>query len=41
MPLLELIESRLHCGLPLEQLEQYQYKPETGSDEMDGTQTTI
>lgn len=41
LPLLELIESRLHCGLPLEQLEQYQYKPETGSDEMDGTQTTI
>lgn len=40
MPLLELIESRLHCGIPLEQLEQYLQRPESMSDN-DGTQTTI
>ncbi|ENO89790.1 GGDEF domain-containing response regulator [Thauera linaloolentis] len=41
MPLFELIESRLHCGLPIEQLERYQYRSDTGSGDVDGTQTTI
>lgn len=41
MPLFELIESRLHCGLPIEQLERYQYGSDAGSGRMDGTQTTI
>jgi diguanylate cyclase (GGDEF)-like protein len=41
MPLFELIESRLHCGLPIEQLERYQYGTDGGSGGMDGTQTTI
>ena len=41
MPLLELIESRLHCGLPLEQLQRYQYGADAGSDDKDGTRTTI
>lgn len=32
LPLLELVESRLHCGLPLEHLKQYEKGPAVGSD---------
>lgn len=40
MPLFELIESRIHCGLPLEQLERYQYRADTGRNHSDGVQTS-
>lgn len=36
LPLLELMESRLHCGLPLEQLKKYTYRAETGRSDADG-----
>ncbi len=41
MPLLDLIESRLHCGLPLKQLERYQHRAEVGSGDSDGIQPAI
>ncbi|MDX9838182.1 MAG: diguanylate cyclase, partial [Azoarcus sp.] len=41
LPLLELLESRLHCGLPLEQLKQYDKGRVSGSDDMEGTQTSV
>ncbi|AWI78046.1 MAG: diguanylate cyclase response regulator [Betaproteobacteria bacterium HGW-Betaproteobacteria-13] len=41
LPLLELIESRLQCGLPLEQLKQYDKGRVSGSDDMEGTQTSV
>lgn len=41
LPLFELIESRLHCGLPLKQLQQFQLGAETGGGDGEGTQTTV
>ena len=41
LPLLELIESRLQCGLPLEQLKQYDKGRVSGSDDTEGTQTSV
>ncbi|MDO9599821.1 MAG: response regulator [Azoarcus sp.] len=40
-PLLALIESRLHCGLPLEQLKKYDKGPRFGNDDTEGTQTFV
>ncbi|PLX77832.1 MAG: diguanylate cyclase response regulator [Azoarcus sp.] len=41
LPLLELMESRLQCGLPLEQLKQYDKGRVSGSDDTEGTQTSV
>ncbi len=41
MPLFDLIESQLHCGLPLKQLERYQFGAQTGGGDGEGTQTTV
>lgn len=41
LPLLELLESRLHCGLPLEQLKKYDKGLAFGSDDPEGTQTSV
>ncbi|MBR0568464.1 diguanylate cyclase [Azoarcus sp. L1K30] len=40
LPLLELVESRLHCGLPLEHLKQYGKGPAVGSDGAEGGQSS-
>lgn len=41
LPLLELMESRLQCGLPLELLKQYDKGRVSGSDDTEGTQTSV
>ncbi len=41
IPLLELVESRLHCGLPLGQLKQFHKSAAAGSDDSEATQTSI
>lgn len=38
-PLLELIESRLHCGIPLQALKKHDRRAGAGNDETGGTQT--
>lgn len=41
MPLLELLESRLHCGLPIAQLKQIENRTGGHGDDLDVTQTHI
>lgn len=41
MPLFELVESRLHCGLPLAQLEQFHKEAGAGSDDGGAGQTSV
>jgi len=41
MPLLELLESRLHCGFPIARLKQIENKTGSGGDDLDVTQTHI
>lgn len=40
LPLLELIESRLHCGIPLGELKKYDKESGSGNDEAEGTRTS-
>ncbi|MFC5767934.1 GGDEF domain-containing response regulator [Thauera sinica] len=41
LPLLELLESRLHCGFPIAQLKQMQNKTGSRGDDLDVAQTHI
>ncbi len=41
MPLFELVESRLHCGLPLGQLQLFQKGAGAGSDDGEAAQTSV
>lgn len=41
LPLLELMESRLKCGLPLELLKKYEEGRATGSEDKEGTQSSF
>ena len=41
LPLLELLESRLHCGFPIAQLKQIEKKTGSRGDDLDVTQTHI
>lgn len=41
LPLLELVESRLHCGLPLEHLKQYDKGAAAGSDGTEGKSGSV
>jgi diguanylate cyclase (GGDEF)-like protein len=41
MPLLELLETRLHCGLPIAQLKKLDKNAGLGGDDLDVTQTHI
>ncbi|QDF98584.1 diguanylate cyclase response regulator [Azoarcus sp. DD4] len=40
LPLLELIESRVHCGIPLGALKKYDKESGPGNDEAEGTRTS-
>lgn len=40
LPLLELIESRVHCGIPLGVLKKYDKESGPGNDEAEGTRTS-
>ncbi|NMG46765.1 diguanylate cyclase [Azoarcus communis] len=40
-PLLQLVESHLHCGLPLVQLKQYEKGSGADNDDLEGTRTSI
>ncbi|THF60501.1 GGDEF domain-containing response regulator [Pseudothauera rhizosphaerae] len=41
LPLLELVESRLHCGMPLDALRQHASEAASSGEETDFTRTTI
>lgn len=41
LPLLELIESRLHCGIPLGELKKHDKGSGAGNDEAGGTRTSV
>ncbi|HRP26056.1 response regulator [Thauera sp.] len=41
MPLLELLESKTHCGLPLRQLEALKHRSATDGDDTEATRTSI
>ncbi len=41
LPLFELMESRLQCGLPLELLKKYEEGQSHGNDDREGTQTSF
>lgn len=40
LPLLELIESRVHCGIPLAALKKYDKESGPGNDDAEGTRTS-